>query len=171
MRQNFYGLPLDVIEKLSHAQSNMEKGPLAIRALCKDLEVTAEPDLNMKEYIAGYIDLIDRNKFKIFYNPSVRIERQRFTVAHLLAHCLLHGWRLPKNSDESIYTENVLFRGGLHTSLEMEANELAADILMPANLIDDYIQEERIFSIQNMAYRFGVSPQLLSVRLAIPLDR
>jgi len=57
-------------------------------------------------------------------------ERQRFTIAHEIAHFLLHRDRLANG-----ITDDVLYRSGLTDDLERQANRLAADIIMPYNLI------------------------------------
>lgn len=57
-------------------------------------------------------------------------ERQRFTIAHEIAHFLLHRDRLANG-----ITDDVLYRSRLTDDLERQANRLAADIIMPANLI------------------------------------
>jgi Zn-dependent peptidase ImmA (M78 family) len=57
-------------------------------------------------------------------------ERQRFTIAHEIAHFLLHRDRLASG-----ITDDVLYRSRLTDDLERQANRLAADIIMPTNLI------------------------------------
>lgn len=59
-------------------------------------------------------------------------ERQRFTIAHEIAHFLLHRERLAGG-----ITDDVLYRSRLSDDLEREANRLAADIIMPASLIQE----------------------------------
>ncbi|KGK43319.1 hypothetical protein LH51_00790 [Nitrincola sp. A-D6] len=57
-------------------------------------------------------------------------ERQRFTVAHEIAHYLLHKEQI---GDGII--DDILYRSSLSDNLEAEANRLAADILMPWDII------------------------------------
>ncbi|WP_240868854.1 ImmA/IrrE family metallo-endopeptidase [Pseudomonas sp. B707] len=59
-------------------------------------------------------------------------ERQRFTIAHEIAHFLLHRERLAGG-----ITDDVLYRSRLSDDLEREANRLAADIIMPTTLIQE----------------------------------
>ncbi|AUJ71392.1 ImmA/IrrE family metallo-endopeptidase [Pseudoalteromonas sp. NC201] len=58
-------------------------------------------------------------------------ERQRFTLAHEIAHFLLHRDKIGDG-----IVDTMLFRSSLSNSLEAEANRLAADIVMPFSLID-----------------------------------
>ncbi|EKN4665430.1 ImmA/IrrE family metallo-endopeptidase [Vibrio parahaemolyticus] len=54
--------------------------------------------------------------------------RQRFTIAHEVAHFLLH-----KHLIGDGIIDNALYRSSLPSQIEWEANELAAQILMPSN--------------------------------------
>lgn len=56
--------------------------------------------------------------------------RQRFTLAHEIAHFLLHRQYIGDG-----ITDDALFRSKLSTAIEIEANNLAADILMPMQLL------------------------------------
>ena len=62
--------------------------------------------------------------------------RKRFTIAHEIAHFILHSDQLVRGD-----IEETLYRGGLSDRLETEANKLAADILMPLSLIEKLIGE------------------------------
>ena len=88
--------------------------------------------------------------------------RRRFTYAHELAHYLLHCDDIGNGINE-----NTLFRGSLSNDKEVEANKLAADILMPMSVIDKLVAEER-HSLVGIAQIFGVSLSALLVRLGIP---
>ena len=158
-------LTLEEREKIVEAQKSLLDEPVAIVRLCGQFGVTATRDDGLPDAISGSIRKGTDGAFAISYNGNDAITRQRFTVAHELAHYLLHRDYL---SDDN--PENVLFRGKLSNKKEIEANRLAAKILMPANAIDNYIQDEKAFSIRDMAATFGVSPQAMSIRLGIPLD-
>lgn len=57
-------------------------------------------------------------------------ERQRFTLAHEIAHFLLH-----KDKIGDGIVDTMLFRSSLSDKLEAEANRLAADLVIPFSLI------------------------------------
>ena len=90
--------------------------------------------------------------------------RRRFTYAHELAHFLLHK----KFINKSI-TDNVLFRSRLSNQQEIEANQLAADILMPYEKIDELINQvgPEHATISILADKFDMSPSAMRVRLGI----
>lgn len=72
------------------------------------------------------------NGFVIRINRHDPIKRQRFTVAHELAHFLLHRDQIGNG-----ITDDVLYRSTLSDRREQQANRLAADILMPEALLTE----------------------------------
>jgi hypothetical protein len=77
--------------------------------------------------ISGMIEA-SGNTYTIKINRHETRERQRFTLAHEIAHFLLHRDLI--DSEGSI-RDNVLYRSGQPENIEFEANRLAADLVMP----------------------------------------
>jgi IrrE N-terminal-like domain len=104
---------------------------------------------------AGFLIRVDRHETK---------ERQRFTVAHEIAHYLLH-----KDLIESGLSDDVLYRSNLSNRKEAEANRLAADLVMPWSLIDDWMEQFPSGTAsqyaEQLALHLGVSKIALQVRL------
>ena len=71
--------------------------------------------------------------YAILVNVDDPFNRKRFTIAHEIAHFLLHVGELQGGS----ITDDALYRSGLSSSEEGEANRLAAEILMPLHLLQD----------------------------------
>ena len=90
--------------------------------------------------------------------------RQRFTIAHELAHFLLHQSDIGDGVAES-----RLYRSRLRNLQEVEANALAADILMPYDKLGEIIDAERWRDapLDEVAAKFNVSKSSLKVRLGI----
>jgi len=82
--------------------------------------------------ISGEIRPVDEGGFVIRINRHDPAKRQRFTVAHELAHFLLHRDDIGNGIED-----DVLYRSSLSDRREQQANRLAADILMPAALLHD----------------------------------
>ncbi len=109
-------------------------------------------------------------KYIIRVNRFEKRERQRFTIAHEIAHFLLHRDLINKSEDG--ITDNVLYRSGAPLSIEFEANRLAADIIMPLGAIKEKKTEffgdnpvdENI--IEHLAEIFEVSNAAMEVRLS-----
>lgn len=93
-------------------------------------------------------------KAVIWLDQAESEERKRFTIAHELGHLLLHppGMEFRDSS----------FGGD---QLEREANEFAADILMPLWMLEP-IAVKLGSSTKQLAKTFGVSSAAMSVRLA-----
>lgn len=91
-------------------------------------------------------------------------ERQRFTLAHEIAHFLLHRDIINKTGG---IVDNVLYRSGQPEQVEYEANRLAADLVMPAHLIDEEISNRPVTEemIDRLARRFQVSKAAMEIRL------
>lgn len=102
--------------------------PVAVGAIAKDFGITVMKS-TMPGSISGEIRETE-GKVTIKVNRHDVKERQRFTIAHEIAHFLLHRDRLANG-----ITDDVLYRSGLTDDLERQANRLAADIIMPYNLI------------------------------------
>jgi hypothetical protein len=100
-------------------------------------------------------------KFSIVVRASDPFVRKRFTVAHELAHYVLH-----RNLIGSELSDDVLYRSGLTTRQEAQANGLAADILMPKHLINQTITFE--VNPDKLAKQFQVSTQAMRIRLGLP---
>lgn len=101
---------------------------------------------------------------KIRINRHEIKHRQRFTIAHEIAHFLLHTDMIGTG-----IADDKMYRSTLSDKYEAEANRLAAEILMPWRLV------ERAVSIDGnntemLAQSLGVSETAIKIRLGIPLD-
>lgn len=107
--------------------------------------------------ISGYIKYENGEK-NIYVNNSQAITRQRFTVAHEIAHYILHEDILNQEGG------TPLFRGGSASPAERQANRLAAALLMPRNKVKElYIKNK---DIGKMAQLFWVSYDAMANRIA-----
>jgi Zn-dependent peptidase ImmA (M78 family) len=105
----------------------------------------------------GYIIRVNRHD-----NPG----RQRFTVAHEIAHFLLHRELIGAGiSDDALYRSNQSDR------VEAQANRLAADLVMPAAMVEDAMSKAEQFGSPDVAAQlaatFLVSPSAMSIRLGM----
>lgn len=108
----------------------------------------------------------DGHQFAIKVNRHDGSRRQRFTIAHELAHFLLHRDQIGKG-----ITDDALYRSSLSDSREAEANRLAADILMPELLVAEELAAARRQGIDDLAGyladRFDVSEAAMKIRLGL----
>lgn len=136
--------------------------PVPVGAIAKEFGIRVVKS-TMPGSISGEIRDVD-GCVTIKVNRHDVKERQRFTIAHEIAHFLLHRDRL-----ENGIKDDVLYRSRLSDELELEANRLAADIIMPYSLINKYLPqfsklkaEERYAKIADKAQ---VSLAALKVRM------
>ncbi len=112
--------------------------------------------------ISGCIKKIGKeDQYEIVLNSGESYNRRRFTAAHELAHFLLH-----KDDIGDGIKDDALYRSKLSTIQEVEANKLAADILMPLDKIYEILGKDKrlaelssIFEVSNLAMciRLGVN--------------
>ncbi len=103
----------------------------------------------------------DRKTWTIKVNRHEHRNRQRFTIAHEIAHFVLH-----RDVIGNELVDDTFYRSGLSERREFEANALAAEILMPWHLIKELMQGgER--DIDKLAEALQVSPAALNIRLGV----
>jgi hypothetical protein len=102
--------------------------------------------------------------FSIFVNAEHPVVRRRFTIAHECAHAMLH----PELIGDGI-VDDALYRSGLSSRIEAQANRLAADILMPRRRLNQLI-DRGVTSASELAAAFWVSEQSMAIRLGVPQD-
>ncbi|KHS07669.1 MULTISPECIES: ImmA/IrrE family metallo-endopeptidase [Xanthomonas] len=94
---------------------------------------------------------------KIYYNPNEPLVRQRFTVAHELAHHLFQHGERPRDAAPqfSAATDPV----------EAQANRFAAELLMPVGSVKLLVVDQGVTDISLLARYFNVSEIAMKYRL------
>jgi len=114
--------------------------------------------------ISGKIFKDPLNGGKSGYSIGVKASegylRKRFTVAHEIAHFILH-----KDKIGDALSDDAMYRSGLPTRDEVSANRLAADILMPAHLIVD-LKMKGYSDAEKLASALKVSEAAMRIRLS-----
>ena len=159
-RHQHKGISAEVNARIDEFQASLPEKYVSIIGLAESFGINVyRADLPAE--ISGAI-YKEGDQYVICSNKREPKARRRFTYAHELAHYLLHRADIGNGINE-----NTLFRGSLSNDKEIEANKLAADILMPMPMIDKLVAAER-HSIVEIAHIFGVSVSALLVRLGIP---
>jgi Zn-dependent peptidase ImmA (M78 family) len=145
----------------------LQEYPVRLGALAGRLGVPIRV-ASMKTGVSGQISR-DGSGYLIRINRNEARERQRFTIAHELAHYLLHREEIDRLPDG--ITDNVLYRSGAPEAIEYEANRLAADLVMPMELIqkrliDDFSGIVTDATIEGLADAFEVSKSAMEIRLS-----
>ena len=110
----------------------------------------------------------DTGEFNVSVNIHHPYSRRRFSLAHEIAHFILHRDRIieAKKIGRSKKDDS-------NRMLEQEADQLAAEILMPEELVTKYAKEIGIDKntpidsnvIKKFAMTFEVSPAMATIRL------
>ena len=104
--------------------------------------------------------------FVISVNRHDSSQRQRFTVAHEIAHYLLHRDQIGNG-----ISDDALYRSSLSDWREAEANRLAAEILLPREKIDQQMTAlqgvEGDVVVSTLAKDFGVSEIAMKIRIGL----
>lgn len=152
--------------EMSIVARHLAKAPVNLQAIFADLGV--EYEAIWMDEASGSLSRKD-DKFIVSVNALEPETRQRFTAAHELAHYLLHrdlmgdGKRMHRHVD-------TLYAGGEQSgdvifkrSHEVEANRIAAQIVMPKKLVEQ--EYAKTPDAATLAKAFGVSKAAMEIRL------
>jgi Zn-dependent peptidase ImmA (M78 family) len=122
-------------------------------------EVTYSYDTSM--VCSGSCEVVD-GRGLITINGNESRVRQRFTLAHELAHLFLgHA-----NGGKKFRDDPKIFTNPYAESMqEVDANRLGAALLMPADAIEHFIVKRGMTSVQDLAKTFEVSRVAMEIRL------
>ena|ERR1051326_7240263 len=144
--------------------------PVPIEKIAKSLgaRVRFSP---LDDELSGFVYVKDGVPI-IGVNSLHHYNRQRFTIAHEIAHLQLHREYI--TSEVHVDKRYVLKRDASSATgderLEVEANQFAAALLMPLGILSEMVEESPIDiededSIEEMAKEFVVSKAALQYRL------
>lgn len=148
-------------------RSFLSEAPVKLNAIAEHLGIPVYLS-TLKPKISGLIepDEKSRSNFRIRLNRHELAERQRFTLAHEIAHFLLHRSLIGGG-----VVDDTMYRSGLSSKREVEANRLAADLCMPRDLIEQHRHQLRHLDadelVSEMAKRFRVSKPAMQIRLGV----
>lgn len=149
-------------ETLTLIKSFQDAPPVRLSDLARALGVPIKAS-TLGPGISGEIRPAD-NGFIIRINRHDPVKRQRFSVAHELAHYLLHREEIGTGIED-----DVLYRSSLSNYREQQANRLAADILMPESLLSETQQAAEEKGVGDVALYlaeiFGVSEAAMRIKL------
>jgi Zn-dependent peptidase ImmA (M78 family) len=150
-------------------ESNSYSTPVQLTDCARYLGIIIK-NVELDADVSGFLLLKDDNSVHIGINKSNPVNRRRFTLAHEIAHYILHA------KDSKLFVdkeEKVLYRDSNSSTGELEkereANAFAAALLMPEKLLREEIakqnEEAKEKFINNVARKFQVSEQAVTIRL------
>ncbi|TXJ56223.1 ImmA/IrrE family metallo-endopeptidase [Brachyspira aalborgi] len=143
-------------EDIKIIKDNQKSCPVRITAITEEYGIDVY-NSSMSSNISGAI-IKEGDKYVIYVNDKHPKNRQRFTIAHEIAHYILHKEKIGDN-----LTDNAMYRSKLSNVFERQANILASEILMPVNFVMQFIEENK--SVSEMASLFKVSEGAMRIRL------
>ncbi|MGH9713618.1 MAG: ImmA/IrrE family metallo-endopeptidase [Candidatus Acidiferrales bacterium] len=155
------------------ASLGMQGIPVPVDKIAKSLgaRVRFSP---LDDELSGFIYIKDGVPI-IGVNSLHHPNRQRFTIAHEIAHLQLHpdfitsAVHVDKQFAESVLKRDAVSATGTER-LEVEANQFAAALLMPGDILDELLEESPIdiedeSIIEEWATEFLVSKAALQYRI------
>ncbi|MEA3536991.1 ImmA/IrrE family metallo-endopeptidase [Rhizobium sp. CC-YZS058] len=169
---------ISLVLNAAYGNDRFDHGPVDVGQLALDYTKQISPDSHIEQVVAEDLpgcdgalvpgDALPR-RWAIMYDRRQNAGRRAYTIAHELGHFLLHRRLVDEDPD---------FDGGFHCSkeavehgagadIEKEANEFAANLLMP---LDDYrrqIPSDRPATFERLggvAIRYGVSLTAATLR-------
>lgn len=152
----------DLFEPQTVIARHTQNAPVNVEAIARDLGTTVYADAKMPADIAGKIVRDQRGSpsgYSIYINANDPARRRRFTLAHEIAHFVLHRDLI---GDGLI--DDGMYRSKLGGDYERQANRFAADILMPPALVRGYYRGGMV-SYADLGETFGVSTDAMRIRL------
>ena len=136
--------------------------PVKVGAIAKALGISVKRT-PLGQFMAGSL-IRDRLRggtsgFLVLLNSDDSETRQKFTLAHEIAHFVLH-----RDLIDVGVNDDTMYRSELSNYLEVQANQLAADIIMPIRLVKKAMQSET--NPKALAKMFEVSEQAMKIRLS-----
>jgi Zn-dependent peptidase ImmA (M78 family) len=166
----------DEIEKRARLllkQAGVEAAPVPIERVAKQLGIRIERS-DLGPDCSGVL-VREGGRAVIGVNWDHHSNRQRFTIAHEIAHFQLHDGTTYVDSGYRLHFRDLEAGSGTKRE-EIEANRFAAALLMPAQwVLEDF--RKRPFDLaaegedlEEMARRFEVSTQAMAIRLTTVLN-
>lgn len=156
-------LSIHTIDEIRREAKNrgIRTQPLDIERVIKEIfNINVIKD-EMDRNISGYIEEnANKTSWNIYINQYDNLRRQNFTMAHELAHFVLeHSSSLINGRKD----ESILLRSDNDDEVEKEANDFAAELLMPENEFRECI-EKGINTFEQLALYFDVSISAIKYR-------
>lgn len=136
--------------------------PVDIKVICKRLNIDlisedlSDLELTAERKISGIL-ILKENKKTIYTNKKENLKRQYFTIAHELGHYFLH-----RHNNEVV---SISYRG-VYNQEEQEADEFAAKLLMPRNMVLTEYKKVLYPTVSYFSEIFNVSNPAMRKRLS-----
>lgn len=152
-------------EQVTIIKSYQDEFPIKVGSIAKDLGIIVKK-ATLSAGISGQIKEVD-GVCTIRVNRHDVKARQRFTLAHEIAHFLLHRDQLGGDG----ITDDILYRSSLSDPQEAQANRLAADIVMPWTLIQRSLEKYDGLKVEQKIERIAEDAEISTTAIKIRLGK
>ena len=155
-------------DQLGIIEGHQQEAPVQTIPIASDLGINVYRSPDWPNSISGMIiadaEMGGDTGYAIYVNAKHSEVRRRFTIAHEIGHFILHQHLI----GDGLVEDALLRADGLSNQVETQANRMAADILMPWDLIAR-CQNKGANTVEELASTFNVSKDAMSIRLlAVP---
>lgn len=145
-------------DQLNVIRRHQTRVPVPVTEIAAALGIKCFETSSWGDNLSGKIERAGES-FEITINSKHPLVRQRFTLAHEIAHAVLH----PDLIGDGI-ADDARWRSGLPDPVEYQANRMAAQILMPEHLLRQEFSKGYTTAAA-LAERFKVSKQSMQIRM------
>lgn len=148
-------------------QAGMDTVPVSVKQVAQHLGIKIEL-ADLGEDCSGVL-VRNGSRAVIGINGAHHSNRQRFSIAHEIAHFVLHNGDTYIDKGYRVHFRDLEAGSGTKTE-EMEANAFAAALLMPAKWVKDAFNQQPFYLTEDdvlemLAAKFKVSTQAMTYRL------
>lgn len=151
-------LNVDSMLQIARSQNLFNDYSLDIKKLIKSQGLDLKYLDNMSPDVSGALKNVN-GVWTIYVNQKHSSNRQRYTIAHELGHYCLHKDFIKEFNDTTFFRKEKDW-----TSREYEANQFAANLLMPKENVERAL-DNNIITIKELSDVFGVSMIAMKNRL------
>lgn len=162
-------------EVLEQYPESIQNGHVSVEKLLEKVGIKIKKEAFEDQRVSGFIQMkTNAGSPIIVINDNNTSVRQRFTIAHELGHYFLHSAQ-SVHVDDIDTADMVLYRDEVASQAthlrEIEANQFAAELLMPDSLISKDIEKLRKENngmsdiIVGLAEKYEVSQAAMAIRL------
>lgn len=145
---------------------HQEHYPVEVMPIASALGLTVFKSVDWPKDVSGMIVKDTghggESGYSIYVNGTHPDTRRRFTIAHEIGHFILH-----KDDIGDGIVDDGLYRSKLAGKKETQANQFAAELLMPWHLINKAMGDGNK-TVQALANVLNVSISAMSIRLGVP---
>lgn len=147
--------PFDIVDKFKNG------APVDLIGMARALKIDVDKNASFPDpKTSGSIKKLRDGTYLISVNGNHSDNRKRFTIAHELAHFLLHKDII----DRKGLVDDAMYRSGASREEEYQANRMAAELLMPKSLVVSF-WNAHVRSPSILAKVFGASEEAVNIRL------